>query len=57
MLVLSRKFDEAILISGGIEIRVLKIGETDVKLGFTAPPEVLISRAELGPPRPQPVPA
>jgi carbon storage regulator len=47
MLVLSRKKNEEILIGGAIRLTVLEIMRGRVKLGFTAPPEVVIRRAEL----------
>lgn len=47
MLVLTRKINERIKISGGIEIVVLKISGTKVKLGIDAPAAVEIQRAEL----------
>lgn len=48
MLVLTRKVDEAICISGGIRVRVLGIdGRDRVKLGIDAPAEVSVLREEL----------
>ncbi len=47
MLVLSRKNGESVWISHGIEVKVLAIRGSTVKLGFSAPPEVLIRREEV----------
>jgi carbon storage regulator len=47
MLVLSRKVDERIVISGGIEIKVLQIRGNNVRLGVTAPDHVSVHRFEV----------
>lgn len=52
MLVLSRRRDEKILIrvpgvEGEIEITVVQIDASRVRLGFTAPAEITILRSEL----------
>jgi len=47
LLVLTRKEGEALLIEGGIEIRVLEVKGRQVKLGLIAPEEVRIFRKEL----------
>lgn len=52
MLVLSRKKDEKILIkfSGSeeeVEIAVVQIDQGRIRLGFTAPPSIIILRKEL----------
>ncbi len=47
MLVLSRKFNESIVIDGGIKITVLEICGNRVRLGIEAPKEVGIMREEL----------
>ena len=47
MLVLSRKTDQAVVVDGDIEIRVLDVSAKEVRLGFTAPQEVEILREEL----------
>lgn len=52
MLVLSRKKDEKILIrvpgvEGEIEITVVQIDQSRVRLGFSAPAEITILRSEL----------
>ncbi|MDF2801693.1 MAG: csrA [Anaerocolumna sp.] len=47
MLALTRKKDEAIIINGNIEIRILDVQGDKVKLGISAPKEVTIYREEL----------
>ena len=47
MLALTRKKQEAIIIDGGIEIRVLDIQGDKVKLGISAPKNVGIHREEI----------
>lgn len=47
MLVLSRKAGEKIMIGDDIEIVVLRISGSTVRLGIKAPPEILIHRQEL----------
>ncbi len=47
MLVLTRKIDQGIIISGNIYIRVLGVERDRVKIGISAPPEVRILREEL----------
>lgn len=47
MLALTRKKEEAIMIDGGIEIRVLDIQGDKVKLGISAPKHVGIHREEI----------
>lgn len=47
MLVLSRKENESITIGDSITIKVISIDKGSVKLGFEAPPEMLILREEL----------
>lgn len=47
MLALTRKKDEAIIINGNIEIRILDVQGDKVKLGISAPKEVTIYRDEL----------
>jgi len=46
VLVLRRRVGEAILLGDGIEIQVIEISRTRVKLGVTAPPGVPVSRRE-----------
>ncbi len=47
MLVLRRKAGEAIVLNGSITIYVLAVEGERVKLGISAPPEVVIVRSEL----------
>jgi carbon storage regulator len=47
VLVLSRKKGEGIRIADMVEITVLAISNSRVKLGFSAPPEVWLRRNEL----------
>jgi carbon storage regulator len=49
MLVLSRRPGETIVIGGTIRVTVLGVRGNQVRLGFTAPAEVVVTRAELGP--------
>jgi carbon storage regulator len=48
MLVLSRKPGEGVVIGGNIRLTVVLIRGNQVRLGFTAPPDVRIRREELG---------
>jgi carbon storage regulator CsrA len=56
MLVLSRKTQQSIIIGGNIKVTVTEIKDGKVRLGFEAPPEVRIARAELGDPLCRPIP-
>ena len=47
MLVLSRKTGEQVLIGAGIEVTVLAIQGSRVRLGISGPPEVTIHREEV----------
>lgn len=47
MLILSRKEDESVAIGDDIIIKVVSIDKGSVKLGFEAPPSMLILREEL----------
>lgn len=47
MLALTRKKDQAIIINGNIELRILDIQDGKVKLGITAPKDVSIHREEV----------
>ena len=47
MLVLTRKIDQGIVVSGNIIIRVLGVERDRVKIGIAAPTEVTILRQEL----------
>ncbi|PHV69831.1 carbon storage regulator [Sporanaerobium hydrogeniformans] len=47
MLALTRKKDEAIIIDGNIEIKILDVQGDKVKIGISAPKDVSIYREEL----------
>ena len=47
MLVLSRKFNESIVIDGGIRITIVEICGNRIRLGIEAPKEVGVMREEL----------
>jgi carbon storage regulator len=47
MLVLTRKTDEEIILSGEIRVRVLSIRGSRVRLGIDAPRDVSVARCEL----------
>lgn len=47
MLVLTRRLDESITIGNDIKITVLKIDNTQIKLGIEAPKDVTINREEV----------
>lgn len=47
MLVLSRKLNESIIIDGLIEIKVVDVGITTVKIGIEAPRRFHILRKEI----------
>jgi carbon storage regulator len=47
MLVLSRKLGQEIVIGGNVRVRVVSVHGNQVRLGFTAPAEVVICREEL----------
>lgn len=49
MLVLSRKPGESVRTSNGLVVQVLRIEAGRVKLGFTAPEDVVILRDEIRP--------
>jgi carbon storage regulator len=49
LLVLSRKAGETIILGDDIEVKVLSISRSVVRLGFAAPPSVVIRRAEISP--------
>ena len=53
MLVLSRKFNESIVIDGGIKITVVEIRGNKIRLGIEAPKEVGVMREELVAPTPR----
>ena len=47
MLILRRTPGQAIRISDLIEVRILRAGPHNVKLGVTAPPEISVYRSEI----------
>lgn len=47
MLVFTRRRGEAIIIDGGIEIRVLRVGREGVRLGVVAPADIAVHRQEV----------
>ena len=47
MLVIRRSEGESLLLSGGVEIRVLEAGHKKVVLGIDAPPEIVVLRKEV----------
>ena len=47
MLVFRRKVGDAVMLNGQIEVQVLEICGSRVKLGFIAPAEVIVVRKEL----------
>jgi len=47
MLVIRRRSGEVVLIGRDVQIEVLEVTGTQVKLGITAPKEVLIMREEV----------
>jgi carbon storage regulator len=47
MLVLTRKNGESICIDRDIEVKVLAVRGSTVRIGISAPPEVVIRREEL----------
>ena len=47
MLVMRRRAGESFLIGGDIEIEILDIGPTRVKLGIVAPPQLAVTRKEV----------
>lgn len=47
MLVFTRRRGEAIIIDGGIEIRVLRVGREGVRLGVVAPADISVHRQEV----------
>ena len=49
MLVLNRKTGQQIRIGDTVEVTVLSTRKGQVKLGFTAPPDVTIYRTEIEP--------
>lgn len=47
MLVLSRRIEEVIKIGNDIEIQVIRVKGNNVRLGITAPKELVVLRGEL----------
>ena len=47
MLVMRRRAGESFLIGGEIEIEILEVGPTRVKLGINAPSDLAITRKEV----------
>jgi carbon storage regulator len=47
MLVIRRRAGESILLGDGIEVQVLEVSATRVKLGVIAPRDVLVQRKEV----------
>jgi carbon storage regulator len=47
VLILRRRVDQAIKIGDDIEIRIVSIGEEQVRLGITAPRDVPVHRLEV----------
>ncbi|HZP58444.1 MAG TPA: carbon storage regulator [Dehalococcoidia bacterium] len=47
MLILTRKVDQGIVISGNIVVRVLGVERDRVKIGISAPGEITVLRQEL----------
>jgi carbon storage regulator len=47
MLILTRKVDQGIVISGNILVRVLGVERDRVKIGISAPGEITVLRQEL----------
>ena len=47
MLVLSRKLNESIMINGLIEIKLIDIGASNIRIGIDAPMEYHILRKEV----------
>ena len=47
MLVIRRRAGEAFVINGNIEVEILEVGATQVKLGIVAPKEISILRKEI----------
>jgi carbon storage regulator (csrA) len=47
MLILTRKAGEALVLDGGIEIKITEVCGDQVKIGITAPADVKVYRKEL----------
>lgn len=49
MLVLSRRANESLELTGGIIVTVVEVRGKQIRLGITAPPNIDVWRAEKGP--------
>ena len=47
MLILTRSYEQSVIINGNIKIRILEIRNNQVRIGIEAPEEVNIVREEL----------
>jgi carbon storage regulator len=47
MLVIRRRSGESVLIGGNVELEILEISSSQVKLGIRAPQEVTVMRKEI----------
>lgn len=47
MLVLSRKVAEDIVIGSNIRLKIIKVDGNKVRIGITAPPDVVVDRQEV----------
>lgn len=47
MLVLSRKTNEKIVLTGGIEVLIVQIRGDKVRLGIVAPKDIAVHRSEI----------
>ena len=47
MLVIRRRAGESLFIGDGVEIRILEVGPSQVKLGIEAPKEITVLRSEV----------
>lgn len=47
MLVIRRRPGESVLIGNDVEVEIIDIGPTRVKLGITAPKDILVLRKEI----------
>ena len=47
MLVVRRRAGESLMIGENVEIRILEVGSTQVKLGIVAPHEIPVLRTEV----------
>ena len=47
MLILSRKHGESLIINGDIEVKILEIQGSHVKVGVSAPKDIVVDRKEI----------